>query len=158
MEDLRGKGPEYSTEAMCKALYRQGAYKIRSTTRLWGLCRYYTLYFHRRKWTWTFLYHYSFSCRWCHGGDIRVEDYAYAAASESCVKGEGPFGEIGYDGQLVDASSTSGAVQASNDVAKGGDDPARATCEHWAHLCSALCRYTAVSGSNIVSCMSPLLF
>jgi hypothetical protein len=56
--------------------------------------------------------------------------YAYAAASESYVKGKGPFGEIGYGSQLVDASSTSGAVEASNDVAKGGDDPARAACKH----------------------------
>jgi hypothetical protein len=57
-----------------------------------GLCRHYTLYFHWCKWTGAFLYHYSFSCRCCHGGDIHVEDYEYAAASESDVEGQGPFG------------------------------------------------------------------
>jgi hypothetical protein len=30
----------------------------------------------------------------------------------------------------VDASSTSGVVEASDDVAEGGDDFARASCEH----------------------------
>jgi hypothetical protein len=76
------------------------------------LCRHYTLYFHRREWTGIFLYHYSFSCRCCHGGDIHIKDYEYAAASESNVEGQGPFGEIGYGGYLVDASSTSGVVEA----------------------------------------------
>jgi hypothetical protein len=41
MEDPGGKGPKCSTEVLCKALYRQGACKIGSTTRLWGLCQHY---------------------------------------------------------------------------------------------------------------------
>jgi hypothetical protein len=94
------------------------------------LCRHYTLYFHRCEWIGVFLYHYSFSYRCCHGGDIHVEDYAYVAASESDAEGKGPFGEIGYGGQLVDASSTSGVAEASDNVAEGGVDPARASCEH----------------------------
>jgi hypothetical protein len=51
-------------------------------------------------------------------------------ASESDVKGEGPSGEIGHSGDLVDASSTSGAVETSNDVVEGGDDPTRVAREH----------------------------
>jgi hypothetical protein len=95
-----------------------------------GRAAHYTVYFHRRERTGIFLYHYSFGCGCCHGGDIHVEDYAYAAASESDVKGKGFVGKIGYGGELVDASSTSGAVEASDNVVEGGDDSARASCEH----------------------------
>jgi hypothetical protein len=152
------RGPSAPPKYCAKLFNRQGTCKIGSTTRLWGLCRHCTLYFHKHKWTGAFLYHYSFSCRCCHGGDIHVEDYKYAAASELHVKGQGPFGEIGYGGHLVDASSTSRATEAWNDVTEGRNDPARAACEHRAHLCSASCRCTAVPGSDIVSWMQPFLF
>jgi hypothetical protein len=89
-----------------------------------------TLYFHRGEWTGTFLYHYSFNCRWCHGGDIHVEDYIYTAANESDVEGEGPSREIGHSGDLVDSSSISEAMETSDDVAEGGDDPTRVAHEH----------------------------